>query len=566
MSSAEDVQPEATTAHPDERLARAFDRAERLGIDLDAPAGVREHDELSERAAAAVRAFTALTADPAVGGPVDPDVRPADPPPAADPSGLVGPPGFHEPTGFVEPPGFPEPSASETTTARPASAATVATAAETAGDRVLRPDAVLQGWTLPGDVRDVRSGPAGAPTEAALRGAPAATDRGPAAERDPAAARGPAAAGGSAGRGPASETGAAAATGSPGRRGRPLAPDPEPHARDLDRFLLDLVALAVATGAFVAPWAWTLAVAAGTIAGATLRSVAEHGPQPGALVRRGARRALSWLVPRVAIRFPVVVVRTVVLAMALPAVTAAVWWILDQGADGTFVAARAGVWAHGLRTAAALVCYMLVAGVGEAHQRRADLVGRATAPLTGGTVAGLAAATVVVGALVLAVAPRTDAGWAARQDGLGWVPARLRDNVDRVRDDLVVAELHATVGCLSDHQGTAWQVTYTAGNSLEAPDVARLSVADGVAAAPGPLATAVAAVHNQLAPWVEHIEVVAAGSTVVWVDRGPVPSGRPLVEPTALVTAASAGGDLLAAGAPDFDRPVALACSAAPLP
>lgn len=551
MSSAEDVQFETTTAHHDERLTRAFDRAERLGIDLDAPADGAAHDDLSEREAAAVRAFTALNLDPTLGTPVDPAPRPpAEPPPAAEAPGFVGQPGLAtDRPGYAAPPG-PGPAA-------PA-AEPVAPAAEPAEDGPLRPDAVLQGWPLQGWPlpEDVTSARAGARTGAAAGTAPAAPVG--AAEGPRAAERG------AAERGRPRDVDLAARTAV--RASQAPAPRPQPHARDLDRYLLDLLALAVATGAFVAPWTWTLAVAAGAIAGATLRSVAEHGPHAGALMRRTARRALSWLEPRVALRFPVIVARTILLAVVLPGLAAAAWWILDQGADGTIVAARAGVWAHGLRTAAAIVCYMLVAGVGEAHQRRAALVRRATAPLTGGTVAGLAAATVVVGALVVAVAPRADGGWAASQDGLAWVPARLRDNVDRVRDDLVVAELHATVGCLSDHQGTDWQVTYTARNALDAPDVAQLSMAGTTAPAPGQLATAVAAVHNQLAPWVEHIEVVVAGTTVVWVDRGPVSSGRPQVDTAALAAAASAGRDLLAAGAPGFDRPVVLACAAAPLP
>ena len=80
------------------------------------------------------------------------------------------------------------------------------------------------------------------------------------------------------------------------------------------------------------------------------------------------------------------------------------------------------------------------------------------------------------------------------------------------------------------------------------------------------LATAAAAIHNQVAPWVESIEIEVDGDTVVALDRGALPGGRPLVDPDHLVAAADAGDDLLPEGTEGFDRAVALSCSAAPLP
>ncbi len=335
-------------------------------------------------------------------------------------------------------------------------------------------------------------------------------------------------------------------------------------SRTIDHYLLDLLALAVATGAFVSPWVWLFVVAVAVVAGATARSLAHHGARRG-LLRRATRRVLSWLRPRSAVWFPVIAARTALLAVVLPGLACAAWWIVDQGTDGAFVAGRLGVWAHGPRTAAAIVCFTLVAGVGEAHQRRAALIRRAAGHVGRPVVVALAATTVLVAALVIAVVPRADAGRMAGADGLAWAPARLRDNIDRVRDDLVAAELHAASGCLSDRQDLTWRATYTAANPADAPDVARLAVDGGVPGA-ADLATAAAAVHNQLAPWVEGVEVTADDVTVVVLDRDALSSGRPVVDAEALVGAATTGSGLLADGGPGFDRVVALACSAAPIP
>jgi hypothetical protein len=336
-----------------------------------------------------------------------------------------------------------------------------------------------------------------------------------------------------------------------------------PRARAVDHYLLDLVALALATGAFVTPWSWLFVVTVGALVGTTARSIADHGPRPGALVIRALRRALSWLRPRSAIWLPVIVARTVLLAIALPALAGGASWIVDQGMDGALAAARVSVWAHGFRTAAAIVCFTLVAGVGDARQRRAAQVCQASARLGTAAVVAAALALVVVASLVVAVVPQADAGRLAGADGLGWAPPRLRDNVDRVRDEVVTVELQAAAACLSARQGLTWRASYTARNPLADADVARLTAQDGTPA-PGHLATAAAAVHNQLAPWVEAIELDAAGATLVVLDRAFLVSGRPLVDPAALPLAATTGAGVMADAIDAFDRRVALRCSAAP--
>jgi hypothetical protein len=526
MSSAEDVES-GIEAGQDERLIRAFDRVARLGIDFN------PDDPLSERESAAVKAFTALNLDAAGDNPA----------PVTDP-GVVGPaapiaapgayPGIDVPAPASASADWSWPSAPHE---GPAQATPQAQAPPDAPPRghALRPDAVLlHGRPLPRD-----DGPARAPSSDEFDVAPGTTRR----ERPVATA----ASGGSTGE--ATPTAASEA-------------DPSPR---VDHYLLDLVAAAIATGAFVSPWAWLLVVSAGTLAGTTAMSLAHHGLRPGALARRALRRAAAWLRPRSMAWFTIIGVRTALLAVMVPGVVCAVWWIVDQGTDGAFVAGRLGVWAHGLRVAVAAVCFMLVAGVGEARHRRAAHLRRRAAQAGRRRVAAMVAIMVVGAAGVVTLVPRADAGLLAGDAGLGWAPARLRDNLDRLSDDVVAAELHAAGGCLSDRQGVTWRSTYTAANPLGADDVARLFVHDGLPS-PDEVATAAAAIHNQLAPWVESIEVQLADETLVALDRRALPAGRPAVEAGDLRAGTTTGGALLVEGGPGFDRATALACAAAPIP
>jgi hypothetical protein len=80
------------------------------------------------------------------------------------------------------------------------------------------------------------------------------------------------------------------------------------------------------------------------------------------------------------------------------------------------------------------------------------------------------------------------------------------------------------------------------------------------------MATAVAALHNQLAPWVEGIELWGDDVRLVVLDRASLPSGRPLVDAAALEGGATAGRALLADAPGGVERATALACAAAPLP
>ena len=113
--------------------------------------------------------------------------------------------------------------------------------------------------------------------------------------------------------------------------------------------------------------------------------------------------------------------------------------------------------------------------------------------------------------------------------------------------------------CLSKRQVTRWNSTYTSGNSAEERDVATLRTEDADPG-PGEVATAVVAVHNQLAPWVEDIEVVAGDASVARIERRRLPTAAPA--DAIPLSAATAGTNLLTDGLGSFDRGVALRCSA----
>lgn len=514
MTSADDGEPMAPGV-PDERLQRAFDRAARLGIDVDPDPG----PDPATREREAVRAFTALHLGATAPGPET--ATEAEAAPAADPA-----PPRDVPRGDDPAPEGAQPGAGPSPTPPPP-------ADDVEGP--LRPDAVLRGRKLNGEGGGEAVATGEVPrVEIEVDVPPPEDPAGPAAD-----AAGPEAAGAPAAT--AAEVGA------------------------VDRYLLDLGAVAVATGALVTPWVWMFVVAVATGLAMAHRGAAAAGARPRALAGRFARWALGWLRPRTLVWAAVLAVRVAVVAVLVPALLCAAWWLVREGVAGTLLAARLGVWRHGFRVGAAAICYLLVAGVGDAHDRRAAAVRRLRGRVGTPATAVAALGTALAASLVVVAAPRAGAGRLAGDDGLGWLPPRLRDEADGVRDDVVAAELHAASGCLSDRQGVRWDSDYTAGNPIGATDVATL-VAVGGLPAPGQVATAVAALHNQLAPWVEQVHVVAGDVRLAVVHRSDLPSGEPLVDPHRLPHAASTGGDLLADGAGDFDRTTALTCGGAPLP
>ncbi len=331
-----------------------------------------------------------------------------------------------------------------------------------------------------------------------------------------------------------------------------------------DRLLLDLGALAVGVGALVQPWACLVVVVVTAVVAATVRSLTDHGPGWGPLLGRATRRVGAWLRPRSLATFPVLATRVLLVAVAVTGAVAGARWLVAEGWAGTIAAARAGAWAYGFRAAAVVVCVLVVSGVGEARSRRAAALRQFTAPLGAGRTGALAAVTVALVVATVLWAPRLDAGWPSGHDGLGWAPARLRDNLDRVRDDLVTTEMDATAPCLAVRQQVNWRVAYTGGNPPGDIDVARLTAPDGPVP-PSVVATAAAAAHNQLAPWVERLEIAEGDTVVLALDRTELPAAIPADDAADLAGAAVTGGDILA-DAPHFDRGLALRCSVGPVP
>jgi hypothetical protein len=354
----------------------------------------------------------------------------------------------------------------------------------------------------------------------------------------------------------------------PSARLRHAEPDPQASvragwARLFERWLLELMALAVAAVAFVAPVVWLLVVALATVVGAVVAYVASGHPA-ATLPAHALRRAVSLLRPRSVVWVPVFAARTVIAAILLPAGVAATVWFIGHGGHGAVVAARAGAWAYGFRVAAVLLCLMLLTSVGDGRQQRAVTVKRWAAPATDGTLTILAATCLVVGALAVVGAPHPADSIAARADGLGWLPPGTRAAVDRVRDDIVTTELDSLAECLSTQGGTLWKPFYTVENPTDEPDVARLVAGrEPSFSPPRDLVTVILAAHNQLAPWVEAIEIEWPGGDVVRTERASLPRYQPLLDGARLVPATTAGGQWVSSGS--VDEGVALRCSAAPV-
>jgi hypothetical protein len=323
----------------------------------------------------------------------------------------------------------------------------------------------------------------------------------------------------------------------------------EPRARwaaVAEWWLPDLAATAVAVGALVLPWTWIAVTVVGTAVAAVVVSL-RSGARPAEVPRRAFWRGAALLHPRSLVWVPVLVARTVLVAIALPAVVAAAAWAVDEGSLGAPAAARAGAWDAGFRVAAVLVCLVVVGGVGPGRVARADALHDRTRTWTDGAVTAVTGACLAVVTLVVVFAPRPTDPLFGGADGLAWLPGRLRDRGEEVRTDIVNAELESLASCLSRQDVVVRAVSY-------ADDVARITLVgepSGVA-----VATTLAASHNQLAPWVQSVEVAAEDQVVARLSREGLSRRRPLTEISAT------GPD--DAGA-EADRAAALRCSAGPV-
>jgi hypothetical protein len=350
-------------------------------------------------------------------------------------------------------------------------------------------------------------------------------------------------------------------------------PRPAPQRRGwaavAERHLSTALAVAGATVALIAPWAWLIAVAGFCLAVGAIRSVvADERPSGAAIVAlpaRAGRRVGRLLRPRSLGWLPVISARTILAAILLPGVVAGVAWLADHGSDGVFAAVRLAAWQSGFRVVAAALCLMMLAGVGDGRARRAELVRRGAGRWSDGAVVALAAGALSMAAIVVVAGPRMQGGPFTGADGLGWAPARLRPAVDDLRDEIVDAELRAVGSCLTEHQGMVWSVGYSADNPLDAPDVARLSVGSAAEPDQAALVTALVAADNQLASWVEVVELAVGDTVILSVDRQALSHDSVRVEAQTLGPGIVIGGEVAAAGAAGYDRTAALACSAGPV-
>jgi hypothetical protein len=107
-------------------------------------------------------------------------------------------------------------------------------------------------------------------------------------------------------------------------------------------------------------------------------------------------------------------------------------------------------------------------------------------------------------------------------------------------------------------------VAYTADNPIGDPDIARLSLGRGDMPRPSALVTAVLAADNQLAPWVEVVQIAVGNSVVLALDRRELDHHGVRLDPATLGPGIVSGGDVLLSGGAAVDRRVAAACSAGP--
>jgi hypothetical protein len=243
------------------------------------------------------------------------------------------------------------------------------------------------------------------------------------------------------------------------------------------------------------------------------------------------------------------------------ALIAALRWLTTEGTDGVFAAARMGAWDHAARYGAVVGCFLLLVGGKHTRLTRAAVLRRVTTRLPEAAVAGVTVCAVVLfGTFVLAV-PNSSGGVFTGDDGLAWVPPGLRTSVNSLRDDVVRAELTAVASCMSGSQRNLFVGVYAPGKSTSDPDVAQIVVDPSRPQSQAVLAAAALAAQNQLAPWVEVLEVTSGGQVVLTVDRSGIAHEQPLTDAKILQAHSLGAPDWLTAVAPTVDTKTVLDCS-----
>jgi len=207
-------------------------------------------------------------------------------------------------------------------------------------------------------------------------------------------------------------------------------------------------------------------------------------------------------------------------------------------------------------------CVLLLRGGGRTADRRANALHRVSRRIPEAAVAGLTACVVIAFGLLAVAGPNVDVGMLREHDGLGWVPAGLRSDVDGLRDEIVANELAVATECLSGNQPNLWTARYTAANPADDPDVARLTADPARAPDQSTIAAAALVAQNHLASWVEVIEVAVGDQVVLTIDRSGLSREEPLTDAAALRAHAAGAPDWLTAVAPTVNTDTVLSCSA----
>lgn len=338
--------------------------------------------------------------------------------------------------------------------------------------------------------------------------------------------------------------------------------------RWLDAHLLTILATVAALPALRIPAAWVIACSVAALVMLGIGSVKGQVKQKGSadvvvvparVVGRmllGAINPLNWLK----------VLLGALAALTVGALAAAVisgaQWLVTHGTDGILAAMRMGAWAHALTYGSFAACVLLLRGGGHTAERRTNALHRVSRRIPEAAVAGLTACVVIAFGLIAVAGPNVDVKVLREHDGLGWVPAGLRSDVDGLRDEIVANELEVATECLSGSQVNLWTARYTDANPIDDPDVARLTADPARAPDQKAIAAAALVAHNHLASWVEVIEIAVGDEVVLRVDRSGLPRDEPLTDAAALRKHTAGAPDWLTTVAPNVDTETVLSCSA----
>jgi hypothetical protein len=338
--------------------------------------------------------------------------------------------------------------------------------------------------------------------------------------------------------------------------------------RWLDAHLLTILATVAAVPALRIPAAWVIACSIAALVmlaiGSVKGQVKDKGSAdvvvvPARVVGRmllGAINPLNWL------KVLLGALAALTVGALAAAMVAGAQWLVAHGTDGILAAMRMGAWAHALTYGAFAACVLLLRGGGRTADRRANALHRVSRRIPEAAVAGLTACVVIAFASIAVAGPDVDVGMLREHDGLGWVPAGLRGDVDGLRDEIVTNELDAATECLSGDQVKLWTATYTAANPVDDPDVARLTADPARAPDQSAVAAAALVAHNHLGSWVEVIEVAVGDEVVLTIDRRGLPRDEPLTDAAVLRGHAAGTPDWLTAVAPTVNAETVLSCSA----